>query len=217
VGTIAWSRDGKTIASGSGDRTVRLWDATSGKPIHSFDAGGSYALSWSPDGKSLASNEYETNVRVWDMATKEIQLRCLGIFVGWSADSAAVITRDNGTGLVRWWDRQTGDRLRETKSDLLPSFSIARPDGRFAACVEGGALKIWEIDRGRTSLTLVSLRGGQWLAVRPDGHYRGSLGVEKELVYVVQTDAGQEVLAPAEFEKKYGWKNDPQRVRLPRK
>ena len=37
----------------------------------------------------------------------------------------------------------------------------------------------------------------------------GSPGVEKEFVYVVQTDTGQETLAPEEFALKYGWKNDP--------
>jgi hypothetical protein len=59
------------------------------------------------------------------------------------------------------------------------------------------------------------LRNGVWPTPRPDGHYRGALGVEKGIVYVVQTEAGQELLDPDEFEKKYGWKNDPQRVRLP--
>jgi hypothetical protein len=191
-------------------------DIDSGKPIYSFDGGDCIALSWSPDGKSLASSEWE-NVHVWDIAAQDLQLRCSGVFVGWTADSAAVITQDNASGLVRWWDRQSGDRLRKTKFDLLPGLSIARPEGRFAACAQRACLDIWEIDRGRTSLTLVPLRDGKWLAVRPDGHYRGSPGVEKELVYVVQTEKGQELLASDEFEKKYGWKNDPQRVRLPPK
>jgi formylglycine-generating enzyme required for sulfatase activity len=45
--------------------------------------------------------------------------------------------------------------------------------------------------------------------VGPAGHWRGAPGLEKELVYVVQTDAGQETLTPEGFAKKYGWKNDP--------
>lgn len=67
---------------------------------------------------------------------------------------------------------------------------------------------------GSERARIVPLRNGAWLTGRPDGHYRGSPGVEKEIVYIVQTEAGQEVLTPDEFEKKYGWKNDPQRVRL---
>ncbi|NQT40344.1 MAG: hypothetical protein HQ581_22815, partial [Planctomycetes bacterium] len=45
--------------------------------------------------------------------------------------------------------------------------------------------------------------------ISPEGHFTGSPGVEKELVYVVQTEEGQETLSPEEFEQKYGWKNDP--------
>ena len=52
----------------------------------------------------------------------------------------------------------------------------------------------------------------QSVAIGPDGHFRGTLGVEKELVYMVQTDIGQETLTPANFASKYGWQNDPARV-----
>jgi hypothetical protein len=38
--------------------------------------------------------------------------------------------------------------------------------------------------------------------------------VQKEFVYVVQTDTGQETLTPEEFSNRYGWKNDPEKVRL---
>jgi hypothetical protein len=134
--------------------------------------------------------------------------------VGWSADNKAVITRDEATGLVFWWDRQTGDRLREAQTDLPPGYSIARPDGRFATTEAQAGLDIWEIARGHTALTLVPLSDGQWLAVRPDGHYRASPGVEEELVYVVQTDAGQELLTPAEFARQYPWQNEARNVRL---
>ena len=52
----------------------------------------------------------------------------------------------------------------------------------------------------------------QYVSISPEGHWRGSPGVESELVYLVLTDHGQEMLTPAEFAKRFGWKNDPGKV-----
>ncbi len=47
------------------------------------------------------------------------------------------------------------------------------------------------------------------------GHYRGSRNIERDLIYIAETEDGvQHTLTPEEFAKKYGWKNDPDRVRL---
>ena len=49
-----------------------------------------------------------------------------------------------------------------------------------------------------------------WLVLSEDGHYRAENKiVEKEVVYVVQTDEGQQMLSPQAFAAKYKWKNDP--------
>ena len=75
--------------------------------------------------------------------------------------------------------------------------------------------RIWETATGNPQLTLVGLRDDHWLAVHPNGHYRNSPGVEPLLRYVVLTDDEKQItLTPDEFEKKYGWKNDPEKVDL---
>jgi hypothetical protein len=60
--------------------------------------------------------------------------------------------------------------------------------------------------------TLLSLRGEQDTIVSPDGHYAGPPDMEKRIVYVIQTEQGQDSLTPEELAKKYGWKNDPTKV-----
>jgi hypothetical protein len=59
-----------------------------------------------------------------------------------------------------------------------------------------------------------ALPGGRWLAVSANGHYRGLGSASRDLRFVVETDAGQETLTEKQFAEKYGWKNDPDKVRL---
>jgi hypothetical protein len=54
----------------------------------------------------------------------------------------------------------------------------------------------------------------RYLSVSADGHFRFNGDAQLHVVYVVQTADGQETLTPAEFENKYGWKNDPDKVHL---
>ena len=59
------------------------------------------------------------------------------------------------------------------------------------------------------------LTDNHWLCVGPDGHYRGSKGVESQIVYVAQLEDGSnQIFTPEEFAKKFGWKNDPAKARL---
>src|SRR5262249_36835003 len=88
------------------------------------------------------------------------------------------------------------------------------PDGKtLACCCTNSALLLWEPPSGRAAQALIALPSGHGVALSPEGHYRGTPQAERLLRYVVQTDAGQDTLTTEEFSAKYGWKNDPEKVR----
>lgn len=68
VTALAFSPDGKTLASGSQDGSIRLWDPATGEARAVLKSKWVLALACSPDGKTLASGHSDRRGRLWDMA-----------------------------------------------------------------------------------------------------------------------------------------------------
>jgi WD40 repeat protein len=226
---IAWSPDGSRLATtDDGDKgEVRVWEAQSGKQLQT-QPWRSAALAWSPDGKTLAAAPAGGNrCHLIDAATGAMRVRGKdepgwGVMaIRWSPDGKTFETfHGSGPWLVlHSWDAATGKQLRSIPITWPPTFpyishSAWSRDGRVLALTTGCQVNLFDSD-GHAFGVLLPGEPFAHLAVRADGHYRGSARIERQIMFVVQKrDGTSETLTPAEFEQRYGWKNDPAKVRL---
>lgn len=225
VEALAWSPDSKRLISGSYDQTLRIWDAETGKQLLLVDRdvndqplGENRAASWSPDGKTIAAGGI--GMWLWDAASGKIIRKYEGggfRNVAFSPDGKTLASGFGG-GIARTWEAETGTQLRKFEGhDSNVEGVTWSPDGKTLACASANywtleQLRLWDARSGRLVAVLTSLAHPQGVAVSPTGHFRGTPGLERELVYVVETDAGQETLTPEQFAAKFAWKNDPAQV-----
>jgi WD40 repeat protein len=71
ISSVAWSPDGKRLATGSLDSSVKVWDPLTGKELLALSGihGSVLSIAWSPDGKRLATGSFDNTAKVWDAET----------------------------------------------------------------------------------------------------------------------------------------------------
>src|SRR6266849_9049166 len=96
--SIAWSPDGKKIASASADTNVQVWNVDTGSNILTYRGHSSKvnAVAWSPDGTRIASASEDRTVQVWDTTTGET----LFIYRGHAKEVSSVAWSPNGTRIA---------------------------------------------------------------------------------------------------------------------
>lgn len=187
--SIAVSFDGKTLASGGDDNTIKLWDLGTGELLHTLagESGRVLTIALSPDGQTLASSHKTSDrscIKIWHPGTGEL-LRTLTGHNKWiyslaiSPDGKTLVS---GGYKIKIWDLTTGESLQTLAGHKQWVYSLAiSPDGQTLASSGGDkTIKIWDLGTQARSQEspLRTLRGhADWVrtvAISPDGQLLAS-------------------------------------------
>jgi WD40 repeat protein len=166
---VAVDTNGKFIASGSVDKTVRLWDTTTGKQRHVLQHSGTVtSVAFSADGKKLAAGDADMQVILWDVDTGKKLATLKGVAgsvlqVAFSRDGKKVAA---GGKSGRLWDVATG----KEKITFEGRFALS-PDGTTLALARAdGAIQLWDATTDKALVKLKGHSGGVLaMAFSPDG------------------------------------------------
>ena len=190
VYSVSFSPDGRTLASGSYDNTIKLWNVETGEeiltlPSHDEEV---ISVSFSPDGQTLASGSAGDTIKLWNVETGEEILTLPG-HDGWIhsvsfSPDGQTLASGSFDHTIKLWDVETGAEIRTLPGhdDSVISVSFS-PDGQTLASGSlDNTIKLWDVETGAEILTLPG--HDHWVnsvSFSPDGKILASSSSDKTI------------------------------------
>ena len=184
IGRIAWSPDGRLLASPSVDSTIRMWDAETGEYLHTLEGpkNNFVGVAFDRSGCTLAGGSFDNTVKLWEAATGKLIRSLKGHMEAVNSvafDPAGHTLASGGfDNTVKLWEAATGKLLHSLIGHESEVYAVVfDPTGRTLASASRGTVKLWEAATGKLLRTLEGHKDGVYaVAFDPAGRTLSSAG-----------------------------------------
>ena len=159
VWALAFSADGKMLASGSQDKTVQLWDIEKRSKLASLEAhkGWITALAFSADGKTLASGDANKVIKLWDVDTHKERATLLGhkntistltFAPEGTSPYSGCLASGSYDGTIRFWDQKNGEELVTFTSghtESVKAVAFSEDDVNLTIAALNSTVGVWSL------------------------------------------------------------------------